>query len=71
MKQHLMNVLSGNSAVDETAWIKAYMDLAGVTESQARNVFMYVGCRDFVSAENDCAIEQTPTNRSKAPVTKI
>lgn len=36
---------------NETAWMKAYMDLSGVTESQARNVYMYVGCRDEIKSD--------------------
>ena len=38
-----------NKEIDEPAWIKAYMDVAGVTESQARDVFMFLAYGDVVN----------------------
>jgi hypothetical protein len=36
---------------NENAGIKAYMDLMGVTESQARSVYMYVGCNPVTTSD--------------------
>jgi hypothetical protein len=38
-----------NGEIDEADWIKDYMDLTGVTESQARSVFMFVGCKEMLT----------------------
>jgi len=46
----------------ETAWIKAYMDLSGVTESQARNVYMYLGCSDAMKSDASAPLGK-PTGR--------
>jgi hypothetical protein len=46
----------------ETAWIKAYMDLSGVTESQARSVYMYVGCYDAMKSDASAPLGK-PTGR--------
>jgi len=53
-----MGFCTKDGEIDQSAWIKAYMDLTGVTESEARSVFMYVGCKDTVSTEDEC----TPKN---------
>ncbi len=31
---------------EESAWVRSYMDLTGASELQARDVFMYVHCRE-------------------------
>ena len=49
-----MGFCTKDGEIDQSAWIKAYMDLTGVTESEARSVFMYVGCKDTVSSEDEC-----------------
>ena len=55
-----MGFCTKNGETDQSAWIKAYMDLTGVTESEARSVFMYVGCKDTVSTEDECAPKKHP-----------
>ena len=52
-----MSFRAKSGEIDESAWIKAYMDLVGVTECQARSVFMYLGCNDFVDFQSKCSPE--------------
>jgi len=37
-----MNVAANDAELDEASLIKLYMDLTGVSESSARNVYMFV-----------------------------
>jgi hypothetical protein len=46
-----MNKCANNSEWDEMRWIKSYVNLTGVTESQARSVYMYVGCKETWTTE--------------------
>ena len=49
-----MGFYTKSGEIDEAAWIKTYMDLAGVTESAARSVFMYVACKETMNTEDEC-----------------
>ena len=49
--------------MDEQVFIKKYMDLAGVTEGEARSVCMYMGTREPNEAD---AIENRCVNRVRA-----
>src|SRR5581483_7264418 len=48
-----MNTRANSGESKEMSWIKSYMDLTGVTESQARSVYMHVGCRETLKEEGD------------------
>lgn len=56
-----MRFCTKNGEIDQTAWMKAYMDITGVTESEARSVYMYVGCNDTVSTEGECSAKNDLT----------
>jgi hypothetical protein len=47
----------------EQSWENAYMELTGCTESQARNVFMYVG-GDSASSETNQTNTEAQTQTS-------
>jgi len=41
----------------ELAWIKAYMDIAGASETEARGVFMYMGCGKTPSGNGSASFD--------------
>lgn len=53
---HSMRLCTKNGEIDQAAWVRAYMDLTGVTESEARSVFMYLGCKDTVSTGDEYSL---------------
>ena len=54
----------------EQTWESSFMELSGCTESQARNVFMYLGCEpswtDIVKSDIDDE-HPGPTDLSEVP----
>jgi hypothetical protein len=46
-----MSNCENNQGCNEPAWIRSFMDLTGVTEAQARSVFIYVCCQDGSAPE--------------------
>jgi hypothetical protein len=54
---------ASNGEIDEASWIKTYMELSGATESQARSVFMYVGCREPAEVQDDDELEVAAANQ--------
>jgi hypothetical protein len=57
-----MGFYTKSGEIDEAAWIKTYMDLAGVTESAARSVFMYVACKETINTEDECENNSSKPN---------
>ena len=58
-----MNDPANSGECAEMKWIKSYMDLTGVTESQAHNVYIYVGCKETSKTEDT---EGWPTDYSES-----
>jgi hypothetical protein len=63
-----MNDPANSGECAETKWIRSYRELTDVTESQARNVYMYVGCKETLRTEGadgwltDDSIHATPSS---------